>query len=73
MMIEASNRQRAAQIECRLRIDYANCVSCAACTPVCHTLALNMDALTLTLEKKYCDNCSLCVRVCPTGALYFCD
>jgi ferredoxin len=56
-----------------LRIDYGNCVSCAACPSVCHTLALVMDALTLELHEALCDNCSLCIRVCPTGALYFID
>ena len=56
---------------CRLRIDYGNCVSCAACPSVCHTLALNMDVLTLELDEALCDNCSLCIHVCPTGALYF--
>jgi|GEM_PF-2865897 len=58
---------------CRLRIDYSTCVSCAACAAVCHTLALNMDALTLELEEQLCDNCSLCVYVCPTGSLYLLD
>ena len=58
---------------CRLRIDYGNCVSCAACPAVCHTLALRMDVLTLELTDALCDNCSLCIHVCPTGALYFHD
>jgi ferredoxin len=58
---------------CRLRIDYGLCVSCAACPSVCHTLALNMEALTLELDEGSCDNCSLCIFVCPTGALYFLD
>jgi len=56
---------------CKLKIKYAHCVSCAACTSVCHTIALNMDALTLELDEALCDNCSLCIRVCPTGSLYF--
>jgi ferredoxin len=56
---------------CRLRINRGRCVSCAACPSVCHTIALNMDALTLELDASLCDNCSLCIRVCPTGALYF--
>lgn len=54
---------------CRLEIDFAECIGCAACTSVCHTLALRMDALTLVLDSGLCDNCSLCVRICPTGAL----
>jgi ferredoxin len=54
---------------CRLEINYAECVGCAACTAVCHTLALRMDALTLALDTALCDNCSLCVRICPTDAL----
>jgi ferredoxin len=58
---------------CRLRINYGSCVSCAACPSVCHTLALDMDALTLELNEELCDNCSLCIRVCPTGALHFRD
>ena len=58
---------------CRLRIDRGNCVSCAACPSVCHTLALDMDALTLELDTELCDNCSLCIHVCPTGALHFRD
>lgn len=56
---------------CDLRINYGTCVSCSACTSVCHTLALKMDALALELDQKRCDDCSLCIRVCPTGALYF--
>lgn len=56
---------------CRLKINYAECVSCAACTSSCHTLALIMDSLTLELTERLCDNCSLCIRICPTGALYF--
>ena len=56
---------------CRLAINYGNCVACAACPSVCHTLALRMDALALELDEQLCDNCSLCIHVCPTGALYF--
>jgi len=62
-------RERKPTTGCRLYIDYGECASCAACTSVCHTLALNMDALTLELNRPLCDNCSLCVYVCPTGAL----
>jgi ferredoxin len=58
---------------CKLRVDYSDCVCCAACTSVCHTLALNMEVLVLELKEELCDNCSLCIRVCPTGALYFAD
>lgn len=54
---------------CRLAISYEDCLACAACTAVCHSLALNMAALTLELTGPLCDNCSLCVYVCPTGAL----
>lgn len=61
----------AGRIACRLRIRQEECVGCAACPAVCHTLALRMDALLLVLEENLCDNCSLCLRVCPVGALYF--
>lgn len=56
---------------CRLRIRREECVGCAACPAVCHTLALNMDALELVLDEGLCDNCSMCIHVCPVGALYF--
>ena len=55
---------------CRLRIRPGECVACAACPAVCHTLALRMNALELVLDDGLCDNCSLCVRICPVGALY---
>jgi MinD superfamily P-loop ATPase len=62
-------RSRKPPIECRLDIDYDNCAICAACTSVCHSRALIMDALTLELSPTLCDNCSVCIYVCPTGAL----
>ena len=68
-----ADKKNAVVEPCRLRINYERCVSCAACPSVCHTIALNMEALTLELEEVLCDNCSLCIRVCPTGALYFLD
>ena len=67
------SKKNAVVAPCRLRIDRANCVGCAACPSVCHVLALNMDALALELDEGLCDNCSLCIRVCPVGALYFQD
>ena len=63
-------RNKENTVICRLGIDFDLCVGCAACPPVCHTLALRMDALTLVLDEELCDNCSLCVRVCPTGAIH---
>ena len=36
---------------CRLRIDRGNCVSCAACPSVCHTLALDIDAHLMLPER----------------------
>ena len=36
---------------CRLRIRPGECVACAACPAVCHTLALRMDALELVLQR----------------------
>jgi ferredoxin len=61
---------KAVPAACRLRIRPEECVACAACPSVCHTLALRMDALELVLDEDLCDNCSVCVRVCPVGALY---
>jgi len=55
---------------CRLRIRREECAACAACPPVCHALALRMDALELVIDEDHCDNCSMCIRVCPVGALY---
>ena len=56
---------------CRLRIRREDCVACAACPPVCHALALRMDALQLALTEELCDNCGVCISVCPVAALYF--
>jgi ferredoxin len=67
--LEQIVRSRKSPIDCRLEIGYDLCAACAACTAVCHSFALNMEALTLELNRTLCDNCSVCVYVCPTGAL----
>ena len=65
-----TERMKEQTTACRLRIRRKDCVGCAACPAVCHTLALNMDALELVLDESLCDNCSMCIHVCPVGALY---
>lgn len=55
----------------RLRLRREECVACAACPSVCHTLALRMDALQLAVDENLCDNCGACISLCPVGALYF--
>lgn len=54
---------------CRISIDRALCLSCAACPPVCHSGALGLRALYLEIDPGLCDNCFLCIPVCPVGAI----
>ncbi|MBI4720029.1 MAG: 4Fe-4S binding protein [Chitinivibrionia bacterium] len=54
---------------CRIRISRADCLSCAACPPVCHSGALQLRALDLEIDEALCDNCLLCVPTCPVGAI----
>jgi MinD superfamily P-loop ATPase len=54
---------------CKIRIDYDLCLSCAACPAVCPNDALLLHALRLELIMKLCDNCLLCIPTCPVGAI----
>lgn len=49
-----------------------NCVHCGACTSVCPSRALTIDApdYTLTYDKEKCLICGLCVRACPMRILH---
>ena len=44
-----------------------SCVHCGACTAVCPSGALRMDAdsWSLTFDKEKCLVCELCVKACP--------
>jgi L-aspartate semialdehyde sulfurtransferase ferredoxin len=44
------------------------CVNCGACTGVCFSQALSLDAeAKLRLEREKCVACGLCVKACPFG------
>ncbi|HIH96651.1 MAG TPA: 4Fe-4S binding protein [Thermoplasmata archaeon] len=52
-------------------LDEEDCISCGACTAVCHpgALHLNPDTWKLEFEKDKCILCGLCVRACPLGLI----
>jgi len=47
------------------------CVHCGACTSICASGALSMDAPAWTLEfhPGRCNACRRCIRSCPVGAI----
>jgi len=47
------------------------CVHCGACTAVCPSGALSIEAprWELSFEKDKCDICQLCARACPVHAI----
>lgn len=52
--------------------DEENCVHCGACTSVCPSRALTIDApdYTLAYDKEKCLICGLCVKACPMRILH---
>lgn len=49
-----------------------NCVHCGACTSVCPSRALTIDApdYILAYDKEKCLICGLCVKACPMRILH---
>ncbi len=47
-------------------LDEEKCINCGACTAVCNSKALSMDAdARLVFNKESCIVCELCVSACP--------
>jgi len=57
----------------RIFADKKKCISCNACTSVCHQGIdiMNFANKGLPMEDPECVRCSACVQVCPTGVLNF--
>lgn len=53
-----------------VKIDTDTCVGCGACTDVCPTGSLNLDADGKCLvNEDTCIDCGACCGTCPTGAI----
>lgn len=57
----------------RIVVDSKKCISCSACTAICHQ---GIDVMGFAsrghhLEDPECVRCSACVTSCPTGVLQF--
>jgi ferredoxin len=57
----------------RILSDKSKCISCNACTSVCHQ---GIDVMSFAnkgkpMEDPECVRCSACVSTCPTGTLEF--
>lgn len=57
----------------RIFSDKNKCISCNACTTVCHQGidVMNFANKGLPMEDPQCVRCSACVQTCPTGVLSF--
>jgi len=57
----------------RIFADKKKCISCNACTSVCHQGIdiMNFANKGNAMEDPECVRCSACVHVCPTGTLNF--
>lgn len=50
--------------------DSDSCVSCGACTAVCHNGALRLDEnARLSFDQEKCIVCQMCIKSCPMGVL----
>ena len=45
------------------------CVGCGACTRVCPTGAISLDAGTAQINQVKCVSCYRCIQACPRGAI----
>jgi polyferredoxin len=57
----------------RIIVEQKKCISCNACTTVCHQ---GIDVMNFAnkgqhMEDPQCVRCSACVQICPTGVLQF--
>ena len=57
----------------RIAVEQKKCISCNACTTVCHQ---GIDIMNFANKGKHmedpeCVRCSACVQTCPTGVLQF--
>lgn len=57
----------------RILVEQKKCISCNACTAVCHQ---GIDIMSFAnkgkhMEDPQCVRCSACVQTCPTGVLQF--
>lgn len=57
----------------RIVVDKKKCISCNACTAVCHQGIdiMNFANKGLHMQDPECVRCSACVQTCPTGVLQF--
>ncbi|MGH8556574.1 MAG: 4Fe-4S binding protein, partial [Methylococcales bacterium] len=57
----------------RIFAEKDKCISCNACTTVCHQGidVMNFANKGLAMEDPQCVRCSACVSTCPTGVLSF--
>jgi ferredoxin len=52
-----------------LRIRKEFCVGCGACTRVCPTGAISLEAGTAEIDQAKCTLCYSCIQTCPRGAI----
>ncbi|MEE8524648.1 MAG: 4Fe-4S dicluster domain-containing protein, partial [Thermoanaerobaculia bacterium] len=57
----------------RILADKKKCISCNACTSICHQGIdiMNFANKGLPMADPQCVRCSACVQACPTGVLEF--
>jgi polyferredoxin len=57
----------------RIFAEKSKCISCNACTSICHQGidVMNFANKGLAMEDPQCVRCSACVQTCPTGVLSF--